>query len=83
VGQDYYAEAREIAAAIRAGAETQVERANQIEEAISAGFTATEILMGVRFRLRELLGDQRVSLPAELAESAGDLAAAIDEALGA
>ena len=83
MGQDYYAEAREIAAAIRAGAETQVERANQIEEAISAGFTATEILMGVRFRLRELLGDQRVSLPAELAESAGDLAAAIDEALGA
>lgn len=81
MARDYYAEARRLAAAVRDGAEVQADHANRIEEAISAGFTATEILMGVRFRVRELLGDQRVSLPAELAESAAELARAIDEAL--
>jgi len=83
MARDYYAEAREIAAAVRACADLQAEHADQIEEAVTAGFTATEILMGVRFRIRELLVDHRVSLPAELAESAGELARAIDEALEA
>ncbi len=81
MARDYYAEARELAAAVRTSAEVQAEHADRIEEAISSGFTATEILMGVRFRVRELLGDKRVSLPAGLAESAGELARAIDEAL--
>lgn len=81
MARDYYDEARKLAAGVRDSAGAQTEHADRIDEAIASGFTATEILMGVRFRVRELLGDRRVSLPADLVASADELARAIDEAL--
>lgn len=81
--RDYYDEARQLASAIRTSAEAQAVSAARIEDAIASGFTATEILMGLRFQIRELLGDDRVSLPSDVRTSASELAGAIDEALGA
>jgi hypothetical protein len=48
---DYYAQAREIASALSESGHP--EWSNQIEEAIAGGSTATEILMRIRFVLRE------------------------------
>lgn len=51
-GRDYYAEARELAS--RLSADGFGDWANRFEEAIRAGFTATEILMALRWQAQQL-----------------------------
>jgi hypothetical protein len=50
---DYYADAHEIAA--RLAESNQREWSDRIERAIEEGYTATEILMGLRFQLAQLV----------------------------
>ena len=80
--RDYYEETRGLVRDLRAAAASQEAAADRIEEAIAAGFTATEILMGVRFQIRSLLAEETASLSVVLTETATELAGAIDEALG-
>ncbi|MCP3857450.1 MAG: hypothetical protein GY745_22170 [Actinomycetia bacterium] len=81
MARDYYDEARGLAAEIRTGAAELVRSADRIEDAITSGFTATEILMGLRFRIGEMLDNERASLPDGLRARAAELAQAIDETL--
>jgi len=50
--RDYYAEARELAG--RLAAEGFADWATRFEEAITGGFTATEILMALRWQAQQL-----------------------------
>lgn len=79
--RDYYSEARDLASQLRSDAGSLAELAAGIEEAIDSGFTATEILMGVKFRLGQLLEQPEANIPAARRVEARDLLEAIDEAL--
>jgi hypothetical protein len=76
--RDYYAEARELAS--RLTAEGFGDWASRFEEAISAGFTATEILMALRWQAQQL---QAAGLPltAEAAGRLNSLLVGLEEAL--
>jgi len=89
MARDYYAEARSLAAELRADAAAldrsadaaALDRsANSIDEVISAGFTATEILMGLRSQLRDVASEGQPWSEKHRA-LAEDLANGIDEAL--
>lgn len=82
MARNFYEEASELASAIRADADAQAAVADRIEYAIASGFTATEVLMGLRFQIREALDDQSVCIADHVRRSAAELADAIDEALG-
>jgi len=82
MARDYYEDARALVRDLRTAAAAHEAGAARIEETIAAGFTATEILMGIRFHIRELLGDETVPLSNSLKDAAVELAGAIDEALG-
>ena len=51
MGCDYYAEAKQIASKL--ANEGLLAEAQALQDVIAAGATATEILMGVRWQLRE------------------------------
>ncbi len=79
VARDYYGEARSMAGQLRADAGQLEQFARAIDDTIAAGFAATEILMGLRVRLGELLLGGSVS---EQRRSAiEDLLNGINEAL--
>jgi hypothetical protein len=78
VARDYYAEATELAG--RLWDEGNKEWADRLTEVIETGFTSSEILMGLRYQLGQLLSGGP-SLPEGLRAQAKSLYEAIDSAL--
>jgi hypothetical protein len=78
VAPDYYAEARGIEQALAATGRGDL--ASRIRDAILAGSTGTEILMGLRWTLREIISSE-ANLHARIKERMSSLAAALDRAL--
>jgi hypothetical protein len=78
VTRDYYGEGRALGADLwEAGYK---EWADKIDSVIQSGSTATEILMGMRWTLGQMLIAQE-TLPVQLAERARDLEQEINKAL--
>lgn len=77
--RDYYADAHEIAE--RLAESNERDWSMRIERVIEEGFTATEILMGIRFQLGGLLASDAV-LDDDTRALADDLRQSIEEALG-
>ena len=78
MARDYYAEARALAAKL-------TERgyggwSEQLTGAIAAGATGTEIVMGLRWVLAQML-EKEDGLPADLREEAGGLHRGLDRLL--
>jgi hypothetical protein len=78
VGRDYYADARALGAALRDHG--LPEWAQRIDAVIEAGATGTEILMGLRWTLGQLMETER-ALPDDLALWASRVHRQIDRAL--
>lgn len=76
--RDYYGESRALAADLSEAGRQQW--ADEIDLVIASGSTATEILMGIRWTLSQLLTSEP-DLPAELTERAADLRDGIDQVL--
>ena len=76
--RDYYAEARQIAS--RLLAEGFAEWANKFDDAIARGFTATEILMALRWEARQLQ-EARLPLPAAVESQLESFLAGLEEVL--
>lgn len=79
MARDYYAEAHEVAE--RLAESNQREWSDRIAQVIEEGFTATEILIGIRFQLGELLASDAL-LSEDTMVLADDLRRAVEEALG-
>lgn len=79
MARDLYGEARALGVALwDAGLSSWAERIDQI---VLGGATASEILMGLRWTLSELLAKEP-ALDAELRDRATELHGALDRALG-
>ena len=82
MARDYYEEARSLANEIRVSAAALADWADKIEDVIANGYTASQILMGLRFQIQAMLADeQSIALSSPLSERAVELSNAIDEAL--
>jgi hypothetical protein len=77
--RDYYLEAHHLAHQL-AGAGLDG-WSTVLEDVLAGGSTSTEILMGLRWNLRKLIQDED-GLDAGIRAAAGELADAIDAALG-
>ena len=82
MANDYYHDACSLALDLRAQAALLVEGAQRIDDAVAAGFTATEILMGIRFHVNELLVNDEIALSPKPIKAAMDLVNEIDRVLG-
>ena len=76
--RDYYQEAHQLAS--RLAEEGYGDWSKRLEDAIKDGFTATEILMGLRWQAKEL---QRAELPltAEATQQVANFLAGLEEIL--
>lgn len=79
--RDFYSDARALADDLRLQADRLVCWADQIEESSDAGFTSTEILMGLRFHLLGLLRDEGTWMPNDMRAAIEGLSDAIADAL--
>ena len=79
MSRDYYGDARVLAVELADVGLGQW--ASKLEDVIEAGATSSEILMGLRWNLRQLLEAAPTSLKGDLRTSTRELADAIDEAL--
>ncbi len=79
VTRDYYGDARVIA--VQLGEIGLDDWAAKIEHVLEGGATSSEILMGLRWNLRQLLADNPGGLSDELSGSVAELADAIDGVL--
>ena len=75
---DYYGEARRLMVMMRHGGFDEAARA--LDDAITAGFTATEILMALRWHIDRFL-DTNPGCSKALRQDARDLRNRIDQAL--
>jgi len=80
MGSDYYGDAMEIAEAL--ASEGRAPEAEAIRTTVSQGSTATEILMGVRWHLRNLIEDRAI-LRRETADRVSRLLTQLDAELSA
>jgi hypothetical protein len=78
VTRDYYGEGHALGADLWEAGYKQW--ADKIDFVIKSGSTATEILMGIRWTLDQLLASE-LNLPSDLSERAADLKRGIDAAL--
>jgi len=78
MARDHYAEARNLAAKLAERGYGSWSR--RLTEVIAAGATGTEIVMGLRWTLAQLL-ETEAALPAGLREEATDLHGALDRLL--
>lgn len=74
---DYYQEARRIAGLLRK--EGLAEAASAVEEAIDGGSMATEILMGIRFNLEEVLPQASETTASQIRSLVKEVTRALDE----
>jgi len=79
MSRDLYADGYEVAEQLREAG--LLEWSQRVASAIENGFTATEILMGLRWQLEQVLGSE-VDLPSETAALARKTARAVGEVLG-
>lgn len=78
--RDFYGDARVVAVHLAdAGLN---EWATKLDDVLEGGATSTEILMGIRWNLRQLLAAGPDNLRPELRDSAAEIANAIDGVLG-
>lgn len=78
MARDYYREAEAIAASLRLKASLLTSWADRIEESISSGSMATEILLRIRYEIREMLNEESLPLSDGERTKAAELADAIE-----
>jgi hypothetical protein len=79
VSEDYYTAARLLATELADNGLTSW--AVSLEDILDAGTMATEVLMGLRSTLRQLIEAQDAHLTDDLRSSASELATSLDAAL--